>query len=383
MTVLASHAGRRLAAAALVLAAACADIQPRPADRCRRARNPPRRRPDAVPAPDRRRCQAEGVRRLHGAGDEGLERARHRRRHRREGQARLRQRVRLPRLRQQTPVHAGNDAAHRLELEALHGGRRGPAGRGGQAPLGRADQAVRPRHPLLQRRTRPVHHDPRHAVAQDRRDPPRRHLVQVHVHAARAVGPPALPGACRADPHDVPLQQPDVHGGRPGRGGVERTDLGEVRPAPDLRPARHDALHADDRRQPQGAGAGRAVLGAPRQHGALPAALLHGRGRHRARGSHQLQRAGPLPVGHRAAQRRRGRWQAGDPERSAPRDDGPVARDAERRARKPRMGREPEPGVRHGPMGVVVPGPPAGAPRRRPARVPLADLRSCPTTASA
>ena len=228
-----------------------------------------------------------------------------------------------------------------------------------------------------------AHDDPRHAVAPDRRHPPRLHLVQVHVHPARALGPPALPRARRADPHDLPLQQPDVYGGRPGRGGVERADVGEVRPGPDLRPAGHVALHPDHRRQPQGTGAGRAVLRAPRQHRALPAALLHGGGRHRARRGHQLVRAGPLPMGHRAAQRRQGRWHAGDPGRRAPRHDDTVVRHAERRAREPRMGREPEPVLRHGPLDVVVPGPPAGAPWRGPAQDSTRRSRSCPTTASA
>ena len=144
------------------------------------------------------------------------------------------------------PVHAHHDAADCLQHEALHRRRRGPARRGGQAALGRTGQAIRSRHPLLQRRPRPLGDDSRHAVAPDRRDPPRRHLVQVGVHATRVVGPPALPRTRRPDPDDLSLQQPDVHGGRSGGGGTERADMGDVRAAPDLRPAGHVALHADD-----------------------------------------------------------------------------------------------------------------------------------------
>ena len=47
----------------------------------------------------------------------------------------------------------------------------GIARRRGKAALGRADQAVRSRHPLLQRRARPLGHDPRHVVASVRASP--------------------------------------------------------------------------------------------------------------------------------------------------------------------------------------------------------------------
>ena len=64
----------------------------------------------------------------------------------------------------------------------------GLARRRGQAALGRADQAIRSRHPVLQRRARPLRHDPRHVVASHGRHPARQHLVQVHVYATRALG---------------------------------------------------------------------------------------------------------------------------------------------------------------------------------------------------
>ena len=164
------------------------------------------------------------------------------------------------------------------------------------------------------------------------------------------LGSPALPRTRRTDSHDLPLQQLDVYGGGPGHRGVERADLGAVRQAPDLRPARNVALHPDDRGQPQGTGAGGAVLRAPRQRGTLPAAVLHGGGRHCAGRRDQLQRAGPVPMGHRAAQRRHSRWKAADPECGDQGNDVAVARDAERRARESWMGREPEPVLRHGPL---------------------------------
>ena len=232
------------------------------------------------PATDRRRRQTERLRRLHGAGTEGLERARHRSRDRREGQARIRQGVRLPRLRKQDPVHPDDDAADRVQLEALHGRRFRIARRRGQAALGRADQAVRSRHPVLQRRARPLGHDPRHVVASYGHHPARQHLVQVHVHATGALGSPALPRTSRPDSHDLPLQQLDVYGRRPGHRGGERADVGAVRQAPDLRSARNVAFHPHDRGQHQGTGTGRAVLRAPRQHRTLPAAVLHGGSRH-------------------------------------------------------------------------------------------------------
>ena len=49
-------------------------------------------------------------------------------------------------------------------------------------------------------------------------------------------------------------------------------------PKPHFRSTGHVALHTDDRGQHQGSGAGGAVLGAPRQHGTVPTALLHCRG---------------------------------------------------------------------------------------------------------
>jgi hypothetical protein len=42
------------------------------------------------------------------------------------------------------------------------------------------------------------------------------HLVQIHFYAARAVGPSALPRTHRANADEVPVQQPDVHGGWSG-----------------------------------------------------------------------------------------------------------------------------------------------------------------------
>ena len=110
---------------------------------------------------------------------------------------------------------------------------------------------------------------------------------------------------------------------------------------------------------------------APRQHGTLPAAVLHGGSRHRAGRRDQLQRTGPLSMGHRAAQRRQRRWAAGDPERRAQGNDVPVAGDAECRAREPRMGGEPESVLRHGPLDFIVSGSPVGAPRWRPAWLSL------------
>ena len=61
------------------------------------------------------------------------------------------------------PVHAQDRGADRLQHQALHRGRRGAAGRGGQARLGQAGAAVRAGHPVLQRRARRHGDDPRHA----------------------------------------------------------------------------------------------------------------------------------------------------------------------------------------------------------------------------
>ena len=71
--------------------------------------------------------------------------ARHRRRHRGQGRARVREGLRLPRLRPEAALHGEDDRADRLQHQALHGGRRGAPGRGRQARLGQAGAAVRAR----------------------------------------------------------------------------------------------------------------------------------------------------------------------------------------------------------------------------------------------
>ena len=185
-------------------------------------------------------ARLEGLRRLHGAGSQGLERPRHRRRHRRQGQAGLRQGIRLSGLRQEAPVHARHDPADRVEHEALHGGGRRPAGRRRQARLGQADPAVRAGHQVLQRRSRPHDHGPRHALAPHRHHAPRSHLVQVGLLAEGAVRAAPVPRALRAAALSVPLQQHDVRGrGLLDRAAV-RQDVGGVRSRSHSHAARHD-----------------------------------------------------------------------------------------------------------------------------------------------
>jgi len=94
---------------------------------------------------------AAGLRRLRRPGDEGLERPRTRRGRRLQGQAGVGKGLWLSRLWEEAAVHAEHHAADRVEHQALHGDCRGHGGRRGEGGPRQADQAVRARHPVLQR----------------------------------------------------------------------------------------------------------------------------------------------------------------------------------------------------------------------------------------
>src|SRR6185369_8284755 len=88
----------------------------------------------------------------------------------------------------------------------------------------------------------------------------------------------------------------------------------------------------------------------------------------------QLERTRSLALGHRTAERRQGGWQASASCSGATRNNGAFAGIAEQRTGKPRLGRESEFLLWHGPDGLVLPRPPFGGPRWRLAGISLTDL---------
>ena len=298
---------------------------------------------------------------------------------------RVRQGLRLPRLREEAAVHAEDPRPDRLQHASSS-----PRWRPGMlveegkldwdGPVPQSVPSIRFYNDeldatvTLRDMLAPPH----------RHHPPRHHLVQVRLHAEGAVRPAALPRAEGADAPALPLQQHDVRG-RPATS-IELAvgqDLGGLRPRAHLRAAGDDE-HASSRstrwrRRPD-----------------------HGVPFTERRDSIELyeipyyEAAGVGPAGSiisnledmskladRAHERREARRAAGPAGRGAEGDARARHRPAQHGARDPRLGRAAQPGLRHGALDRVLPRPPDRLPRRRHQRLPLAGLRACPRRASA